>query len=116
MDDQTQQNTQNQSQISDDQAQNMQQQLVQAFGIQDLPEEKQAEVLKRAGEIILKRLFLKVNDTLSEEDKTSFDQFLGKEPAPNQEETTEFLKGKIPNLDEVMLQEINDFKSEFQMA
>lgn len=103
-------------QISQDQILKIQKELVESFGIQDLPQEKQADVIKRAGELIMKRLFLKVMETLSEEDKKELDNLLGRSPEPDQEKVSEFLKGKISNLDELMLKEVNDFKEEFKMA
>lgn len=105
-----------QAQISDQQAQNIQQQLVEAFGIQDLPADKQQEILSRAGELILKRIFLKVMDSLSEEDKNQFDSLLGKQSQPAQEEITAFLGEKIPNINQLMQQEIEAFKEEFKLA
>jgi len=105
-----------QTQIGDSQAQDIQQQLVDAFDIQDLPEDKQQEILSRAGEIILKRLFLKIMEMLSDSDKDQFDALLGKDPAPSQEEITAFLQQKIPNLNDLMALEIEEFKGEFNVA
>lgn len=105
-----------QPQISQDQILKIQKELVEAFGIQDLPQEKQAEVLKRAGELIMKRLFLKAMEMISEEDKNELNNLLGQTPEPDQEKVSGFLKSKISNLDELMMKEVNDFKEEFKMA
>lgn len=94
------------------QAQDMRQQLADAFGIADLPEDKQEEILSRAGELIMKRLFLKVMDMLSESDKDAFDVLLGKTPPPSQEEASSFLLERIPNFNEIIKAEIEEFKGE----
>ncbi|MFH1175200.1 MAG: DUF5663 domain-containing protein [bacterium] len=96
--------------------QQIQQQLINAFGIQELPEEKQQEVLARAGDIILKRLFLKVDSILSDEDKHYMNSIVGKGTSNEQQEITAFLEEKIPNLSEIMANEIEQFKAEFQAA
>lgn len=117
MDNQTNQGQQSgqSSLISDDQARNIKDRLVKAFGIADLPEDKQREILSRAGELILKRLFLKILDSLSEEDKNAFDVFLGQKPKPSQEEAISFLEGKISDFHRLMQAEIDGFKEEFKM-
>ncbi len=94
---------------------NIQRKIVEAFGISDLPEDKQAQVLARAGELLIKRLFLKVADILSPEDRNSFDQMLGQEPPVSEDQVSSFLTAKVPNIENLLREEINEFASEFRM-
>ena len=94
---------------------NIQAKIVEAFGIGDLPEDKQAQVLARAGELLIKRLFLKVADILSPEDRNSLDDMLGQEPPVSEEQVSTFLTEKVPNVEQLLQEEIAGFASEFKV-
>jgi len=94
---------------------NIQAKIVEAFGIGDLPEDKQAQVLARAGELLIKRLFLKVADILSPEDRDNFDQMLGQEPSVSEDQVSSFLTEKIPNIESLLQDEISSFAGEFKV-
>lgn len=94
---------------------NIQAKIVEAFGIGDLPEDKQAQVLARAGELLIKRLFLKVADILSPEDKNNLDEMLGQEPPVSEEQVSTFLTEKVPNIEQILQNEIQEFAGEFRV-
>jgi len=94
---------------------NIQVKIVEAFGIGDLPEDKQAQVLARAGELLIKRLFLKVADILSPDDRNNFDQMLGQEPPVSEDQVSSFLTEKVPNIESLLQEEISSFAGEFRV-
>jgi hypothetical protein len=87
------------------------QSLIKELGIDNLPAEEQAEVLMGISRVIYQNITLRVLDELKEEDKDEFDAFLEKNP-DDQEAIYEFLKSKIPNLDEIAKEEVEKFQKD----
>jgi hypothetical protein len=87
------------------------QNLIQALGIDKLPEEEQTEVLMDISRVVYQNIVLRVLDELKDEDKDEFDAFLEKTPE-DQEAIYEFLKTKIPNLDQIAAEEVEKFTKE----
>ena len=87
------------------------QNLIQALGINNLPEEEQAKFLSEIARVVYQNITLRVINELGDQDKDEFDAFLEQNP-DNQEAVYNFLKAKIPNLDEIAAEEVEKFQQE----
>lgn len=83
--------------------------LIMALHLDTLPEAEQEKVLLDVGEIIYKKVLLRVLDELSEKDKDEFDVLLA-DHAGDEDAIFSFLSAKIPNLEAVVNEEIASFK------
>ena len=83
--------------------------LIELLEIESLPDEDKAAILDQATEIVLGRIFLRVDDSLAEQDKEEFGKLLD---AKDTDKVFEFLSAKIPNLPQIMEEEILKYKKE----
>ena len=90
------------------------QDIIKYIGLEHLDEAKQEETLLRIGKVIYQAVMLRVMDVLTEEEQKGFEEVLDKVGADEskQAEIMEFLKAKIPNLDDIAKEEIIKFKEE----
>lgn len=89
----------------------IQQNIIKELGLEDLPEEKQAELLTTMTESILKRVTIAILERLSEEDKIKFDQV---REANDPDKIIEFLREKIDNYDQMVEGVVKEFKEEMK--
>ncbi len=83
------------------------------LGLESLPEKEKNEILLRISVIIYQGVMLKIIDILSEEDQETLNTFFKDESEQDQgDKILEFLKSKIENLDDVVLEEVEKFKKE----
>jgi diaminopimelate decarboxylase len=87
------------------------QNFIKQLGFDNLPPEKQTEVLLKIGRIIQQNLILRIVNELNEEDKEEFDQLLATK-MNDQKAILDFLRSKLPNLDVIVNEEIIKFKKE----
>ena len=85
----------------------LKQNIIRDLGIDSLPEKEQEEALLTVGDIIFKGIIIKAMDLLSEADKDEFEKVLEKS---EENAVLDFLKSKIPNLDDLVKEEIAMFK------
>lgn len=85
--------------------------LITKLGIDKLPPEKQADLLLKIGDTIFQAVITRVIEELSEEDRDAFDRLLD-EKKDHEEAVFDFLQSKLPNLDEIVNEEIAEFKKE----
>ncbi|MEK7635939.1 MAG: hypothetical protein AAB405_02500 [Patescibacteria group bacterium] len=83
--------------------------LIKELGLDNLPSEKQMEILLDVGRIIQQNVVLRVFDELNERDKDEFDKLLG-EKSGDEEAVLAFLRSKIKNLDGIVEEETAKFK------
>ena len=83
--------------------------LIKELGLDNLPSEKQMEILLDVGRIIQQNVVLRVLDELDEKDKSEFDKLL-EEKTGDEEAILAFLRSKIKNLDEIVEEETAKFK------
>ena len=83
--------------------------ILEDLGLLDLPEERKAELLDKMSDLIQKRVLLRIVKMLSDKDKNDLDKVLEKGDAV---QIQDFLMSKVPNLDEITQEEVNDFKKE----
>jgi hypothetical protein len=81
--------------------------LIKHLGLDNLPPEKKEEVILKMSGVIQQNILLRILRELDEKDKDEFDKILGED---NNEKTLEFLKNKLPNLDDLVKEEIAKFK------
>ncbi len=92
----------------------MQQKIAESLGIADLSDEKQKELIDKATEILLKKIFLENVERLSEEDKTAYFQLIESEAAP--EALEKFLNEKITGYSDIIAKIVDDFVSEMKAS
>jgi hypothetical protein len=84
--------------------------IVVTLGINTLPVEQQKETMERLGTIVYQEVMLRALDILTEEDKDEFEKLIEKDPNP--ETMFGFLSEKIPNLEEIVIEEAKKLKEE----
>lgn len=93
----------------------LQKQIAAALGITNLNDRTQKEVIEKATEVLLKKLFLDTIDKLSEEDAKAYGELLEKDTtAPDDIE--KFLSGKIPNRTGTTQETIEQFIADIKSA
>lgn len=83
--------------------------LIELLEIESLPDEEKAMILDQATEIVLGRIFLRVDDLLEAASKEEFGKLLDEK---NSDKVFEFLSAKIPNIPQVIEEEILKYKKE----
>lgn len=89
----------------------LQKNIIKDLGIDTLPEKEQEEMLLSIGKIIFQSVLIRVMDELDEKGKDEFEKLL-EEKANDEEAILNFLRLKIPNLDEIVNEEVAKFKQE----
>jgi len=87
--------------------------LISQLGLDGLPQEKKIELMMKWGDIVQKDIIIRVLRELSEEDKAEMDKLLASQ-GENFEEIYKFLEGKMPNLDDIVKEEIEKFREEIK--
>lgn len=85
--------------------------IIKQIGIDQLPPERQEEILLKIGEVIFGNIMLRVVEILGDEDKTQLDKLLS-EQKDDGEPVLQFLQTKIPELDQIVADEVAQFKQE----
>ncbi len=91
--------------------QKIQESIIKELGLENLPEDEQAELLTTMTESILKRITISVLEQLTEEEKIEFDQV---RDSDDPEKISNFLREKIVNYDEMVENIIKNFKEEMR--
>jgi len=91
--------------------QNLQQDIIKELGIDQLPSEKQEEVLTAMTELILKRITLRILENLSEDQQKEFDKVVSE---GDPEKATQFLSQNVSGYEQVVQEEIAKFKTEMK--
>ncbi len=89
----------------------LQQNIIQELSLDVLPEKEQEEAILRIGRIIFQAVLIRVMEELSTREKNEFDKLLREKP-DDEKAILDFLKSKIPNLDEIVNEEVAAFKKE----
>jgi len=87
------------------------QNIIKDLGLQDLPEEKQTELLNSMTESVLKRIAIMVLEHLSEPDQEEFAKI---REANDPQKIDEFLKAKIPDYEKKLQEIVEEFKTEIK--
>lgn len=89
----------------------LQQNILQELGIDQMPPERQEEMLTAMTEILLKRLTLRVLGELSEEKRQEFETVCS---AREEEKVTKFFSDNVPGYEGIIQEEIAKFKQDMK--
>lgn len=84
--------------------------IIEALGLEAMPDEQKIKMVEMMSTIVQKRLMLRIMDELSETDKDEFEKVLGGKDADLV--AAEFIKNKVPSIDEIIQEEIIKIKQE----
>ncbi len=90
----------------------LQQSIIEELGLQNLPQEKQEEILVKMTEVLLKKIYLETFEKLEEADRVELGNMLDGEANP--EKVEEYLRGKIEDYDGFVKKIVEDFKEEMK--
>ncbi len=96
-----------------DQAQ-LREELIKAFHLEQIPDDKRDELLEKMGEALLKRVFLATMDKIGEEGIKEYEALLDREA--KQDEIEAFFESKIPGYDVFVRDVATQFKEEMTKA
>ena len=85
--------------------------IIKEFGLEDLPEEKQAEIISKITETLLKKLMLTIMENLDPKDRT---QLLKLQEKGDAKTIEDFLKLKIENYEELMSKTADQYREEMK--
>jgi hypothetical protein len=86
------------------------QNLMMDLGLENLPQDKQEELVMKMTEVVLKRMFVETMDRLDQTDQDTYSEMLDRGAIP--EEIEQFLRSKIENYDQLLEKIVTDFKKE----
>ena len=89
----------------------LQENIIKDLGLENLPQKEQEESLLSIGRIIFQSVMIKVMEELDEAGKDEFEKILAEKPN-DEEAILNFLRSKLPNLDEIVNDEVAKFKQE----
>ncbi|HEY4525633.1 MAG TPA: DUF5663 domain-containing protein [Candidatus Paceibacterota bacterium] len=85
--------------------------IIKRLQMDKLPEEQQAAILLQMGREIYERVTLRVLRDMSEADQEEFGKILEAKP-DDEEALLNFMRGKIPDLEEIIKEEVEGFQKE----
>ncbi len=88
------------------------QDLLQELQFDKIPQDQQAATLEKIGALLFQSVVLRATDTLSDEKKDEFVQVLDAHKESDSDVVYEFLETNVPNLDEIVEEELLRFKAE----
>ncbi|MDP1884638.1 MAG: hypothetical protein Q8L10_04705 [Candidatus Moranbacteria bacterium] len=88
--------------------------LIKELGLENLPSDKQEELIIKMTEVVLKRMFIETMDRLSPIDQELFGGMLENQAGPDEIEN--FLKENIHNYEELLQKIISELKAEMKSA
>jgi hypothetical protein len=88
----------------------LREELITAFHLDQIPEEKRDELLEKMTEALLKRIFLDTMDKIGDAGVVEYEALLDAEAKP--EELEAFFEKKIPGYDVFIRDIARDFKDE----
>jgi hypothetical protein len=86
------------------------QEIIETFGLEDMPVEKQDDLIAKIGEVFLKRLFLATIDKLGTGGTREYEELLAKDASA--EEMEAFFEEKIPGYPVFVRGVVADFKKD----
>ncbi len=89
----------------------LKQNIFKTLGLDRLPLAKQEEALLGISKIIFQAVLIRVFEELNEEDKDELEALLVRKP-DDETAMLAFFRGKLPNLDDIVDEEIRKFKAE----
>ncbi len=91
--------------------QSIQEDLLKELGLDQLPPEKQEEILTAMTEVLLKRLTIKVLEKLNDQQQEEFSQVSASGDA---DKINQFFAANVPDYEKMIQEEIGLFKKEME--
>lgn len=88
----------------------LREELITAFHLEQVPEDKRDELLEKMGEALLKRVFLATMEKIGDDGVMEYEALLDKEA--KQEEIEAFFEKKVPGYDVFIRGVADEFKEE----
>jgi hypothetical protein len=88
----------------------IQQQILKAYGIEGMNEEQQKDAIEKIGGIIYQEVLMRVVGAMSDAEQDEFEALLDKDSDP--ETLFQFLKSKVPDLENIIKEETEKFRNE----
>lgn len=85
--------------------------LSSQLGLGDLSEEDRAGILAKAGQLVQRKILLRIEKEMSEEEREKFEKFL-EEKGDNPDEVEKYLRENVPNIDEITKEEIEETRKD----
>lgn len=92
----------------------LREELIKAFHLEQVPEDKRDELLEKMGEALLKRIFLATMEKIGDDGVKEYEALLEKEA--KQEEIETFFETKIPGYNVFVREVAEEFKEEMSKA
>lgn len=89
----------------------LQKNIINDLGLDKLPAKEQEEALLSIGRIIFQSVLIRTMEELDEAGKDEFEKILSEKPN-DEEAILSFLQKKIPNLNEIVNEEVAKFKQD----
>ncbi len=86
--------------------------LFSELHLETFSEEERQRFIADVGELLQKRVLLRIAQDMKEEDKEEFEKFLEDENT-TPEQVNDYLREKFPNIDEIIGEEIEAIKKDF---
>lgn len=81
------------------------------LGLQNLPEERKAELMQKMGSLVQRDVMMRVIDELSEDEKDEFQKLIEDHPEDFKRMCT-FIEGKVPDVDDIVKESIESLRAE----
>ena len=91
----------------------LQQSIIEEMGLQNLPKEKQEDILVKMTEVLLKKIYLETFEKLGEADREELAKMLDGEGA-EPEKVEGYLRGKIEDYDGFVKKIVEDFMADMK--
>lgn len=92
----------------------LREELIKAFHLEQVPEDKRDELLEKMGEALLKRVFLATLEKIGDEGVKEYEALLDR--SAKQEEIEAFFENKIPGYDVFVRDVATEFKEEMTQS
>lgn len=89
----------------------LQKNIIKELGLDTLPEKEQEQALLDIGRIIFQSVLIRVMEELDDKGKDEFEKILTEKPN-DEEAILGFLQLKLPNLNDIVQEEVAKFKEE----
>lgn len=86
--------------------------LIETFALEDVPKDKQEELLSKIGEALLKRIFLETMEKIGDANVKEYEEMLDREA--KEDEIEAFFESKIPGYTIFVRDVVTKFKKELK--
>ena len=97
-----------------DQQKQIQEDIIHELGLENLPEDKQKELIEKMTETLFSRIYTETLEKLNDTDKEIYFGMIDQKSSPEKFDT--FLMEKIPDYEQMVQKTIANFKEEMKKA